>query len=383
MDKETIIDILTIDSEIRKSFEEEEEKLEIYQEKVNKLKSLSNNTELSLKIRNDILYEVEILGKKIEDIQTSNSINFYIMEISPILNKYKEVLKKPLKISFFGKKTNDNSIFKEKDELITKFLEIASKYKDNLPLNIEKDDRKKKKSEISPHHLCENCDSKSGLELLDGKTYICHQCGFEKEILGIMSSFKDTTRVNLSNKYTYERRIHFRDCMNQYQGKQNSSIDHQVFDDLEHQFELHGLLIGNKNLSKEERFKNISKDHILLFLKETGHTKHYEDVFLIFYKMTGKKPDDISHLENKLIDDFETLSNLYDKKFKHDKNKKIERKSFINIQYVLYQLLRKYKHPCKKEDFNILKTLDRKSFHDDIMKELFEELNWNFFCPQF
>lgn len=382
MDKETIIDILTIDSEIRKSFEEEEKKLEVYQEKVNKLKSLYNNPELSLKIKNDIMYEVEKLEKKIEDIQTSNSLNFYIMEISPILSQYKEVLKKPLKISFFGKKNSDQSIFKEKDELIKNFLQVASKYKDNLPLNIDKVENKRKKSENNINHFCENCDCKSGLELLDGKTYICHQCGFEKEILGIMSSFKDTSRVNLSNKYTYERRIHFRDCMNQYQGKQNSSIDPKVFQDLEYQFELHGLL-GNKSLSKEERFKNISKDHILLFLKETGHTKHYEDVFLIFYKMTGKKPDDISHLENKLIEDFETLSNLYDKKFKHDKSKKIERKSFINIQYVLYQLLRKYKHPCKKEDFNILKTLDRKSFHDDIMKELFEELNWNFFCPQF
>ena len=63
--------------------------------------------------------------------------------------------------------------------------------------------------------------------------------------------------------------------------------------------------------------------------------------------------------------------------------KKIDRKSFINVQYVLFQLLRRHKYPCKREDFNILKTLDRKAFHDDIMKELFEELNWNFFSPQF
>ena len=99
--------------------------------------------------------------------------------------------------------------------------------------------------------------------------------------------------------------------------------------------------------------------------------------------MTGKKSNDISHLEDKLIKDFEVLSDLYDKKFKHDKTKKIDRKSFINVQYVLFQLLRRHKYPCKREDFNILKTLDRKAFHDDIMKELFEELNWNFFSPQF
>ena len=33
---------------------------------------------------------------------------------------------------------------------------------------------------------------------------------------------------------------------------------------------------------------------------------------------------------------------------------------------------------AKKEDFNILKTIDRKSFHDDICVGLFAELGWNF-----
>ena len=60
------------------------------------------------------------------------------------------------------------------------------------------------------------------------------------------------------------------------------------------------------------------------------------------------------------------------KKFKH-----INRKNFINTQYVLFQLLRRHRHSCKKEEFIILKTIDRKFFHDEICKELFEELGWN------
>ena len=55
-------------------------------------------------------------------------------------------------------------------------------------------------------------------------------------------------------------------------------------------------------------------------------------------------------------------------------------KSFINSQYVLYQLLRKYNYHCDKEDFNILKTSDRQNFHDDVCKELFKTLGWNFKC---
>ena len=92
--------------------------------------------------------------------------------------------------------------------------------------------------------------------------------------------------------------------------------------------------------------------------------------------MTGKPPDDISHLEDALLNDFEVLAALYDEKF--IKTKLIDRKNFINTQYVLYQLLRRHKYPCKKEDFNILKTMDRKSFHDDVCSALFRHLNWNF-----
>ena len=188
-----------------------------------------------------------------------------------------------------------------------------------------------------------------------------------------ISSYKDIERVNISSKYIYDRRIHFRDCINQYQGKQNSTINQKVYDDLEQQFELHHLLLGDKNTSKNSRFKNILKEHINIFLKELDYSKHYENINLIHYDITGKKPDDISYLEDKLLEDFDILTEHYDKNYKH-----IDRKNFINTQYVLYQLLLKNKHPCNKEDFTVLKTLDRKTFHDEIMSNIFLQLGWNF-----
>jgi ribosomal protein L37AE/L43A len=376
MDKDTPVDILSIHNEIIKNFNEEQKLIDNFINYRSRLLNILENYNISLKIKNDLKNQIEFLNQKIEDISNKDSYNFFLLETSSVIERYKNLICKPMKISFSGK--NDSTLFKEKDELIKEYFTIIKNFNlNNIPTYTDK--KKKNNTEIQ----CENCNNKSCIELLDNKIFVCDDCGFQKEILGNISSYKDVNRVNLSSKYTYERRVHFRDCINQYQGKQNSTISEKVYTDLEDQFQAHHLLEGDKSTPREERFKNITKDHILLFLKETGHTKHYEDVFLIFYKMTGKKPDDISYLENKLMEDFEILSNLYDKKFKQDKSKKIDRKSFINIQYVLYQLLRKYKHPCKKEDFNILKTLDRKSFHDDIMKELFEELGWNFFSPQF
>ena len=66
--------------------------------------------------------------------------------------------------------------------------------------------------------------------------------------------------------------------------------------------------------------------------------------------------------------------------FEYKKDKDIERKSFINSQYVLYQLLIRHKFKCNKSEFNILKTTDRQTFHDEVCKELFKHLGWNFKC---
>lgn len=163
-------------------------------------------------------------------------------------------------------------------------------------------------------------------------------------------------------------------CKNQ--GKQNSTIEDKVYDGLEEQFRRHHLLIGDKSTPKEERFKNITKDHIHLFLKDLGYAKHYENIHLIHYNMTGIKPDDISHLEDRLLSDFDEISDTYQILFKNRPG--FERKNFINTQYVLYQLLQKYNHACNKKHFTILKTIDRKSFHDKVTREIFLKLGWTF-----
>jgi len=244
---------------------------------------------------------------------------------------------------------------------------------------VDKENEKQRTNALSrPKKFCKYCQDKPGILILDicDNNMICEQCGTinEHETSTDQVSFKDIDRVNISTKYQYDRVTHFKDCMNQFQGKQNATIDLKVYDDLRHEFLQHGLIPGNYHvLPKEIAFSKITKEHIMLFLKETKHTKHYEDVVLLHHEFTGIPPPDIRHLENILLQDFDELTNLYDEKFRQN-----DRKNFINTQYILYQLLKRHKFPCKKEDFNILKTIDRKYYHDNITKTLFEELGWNF-----
>ena len=352
-------DILSIDTSIQKNFVLEASKLSEYKEKLEAI-------ERSLQIEN-IRPHVRItlekckveLQEKINDIETSYTFNFYIIETTSLLDKYRSILEAPMKMSFIGKPVRNS---REKEKVVNAYIEIARKYTNVII------DTPEKKNKI----VCGNCPNRKDFDI-DGNIYMCIHCSAQQVVLKHISSYKDIDRVNISSRYMYDRKIHFRDCINQYQGKQNSTILQKVYDDLEKQFDLHHLLLlGDKDTSKEIRFRNITKEHIGMFLKELEYTKHYENINLIHYNLTGVKPDNISHLEDKLLDDFDALTELYDKRFKD-----IDRKNFINTQYVLYQLLSRHKHSCNKEDFTILKTIDRKSFHDDICRVLFEEKGWN------
>jgi len=353
------LNILSIDAKIKSRFETERGKLSVYKERLQELQRTAKSS-VPMRAKNDLERSIQNLEEKIEKIESRSEENFYIIETASYIERFKDILYTPIQTSFMGKPKKCN---REKQEVIRGYLTAVQKYYD---INVE---QKEKKVKI----VCDNCPNKKNFAVVDDNIHICLDCGTVKEVLLHKISYGDIDRVNISTKYSYDRKVHFRDCINQYQGKQNSTIEQKVYDSLEDQFERHHLLVGDKKITKEKRFSKITKEHIAMFLKELGLTKHYENVNLIHYNLTGIKPDDISHLEDKLLADFDALTEMYDKKFKN----KIARTNFINTQYVLYQLLQRHKHQCKRDDFVMLKTVDRQAFHDDVCTVCFSSLGWN------
>jgi len=359
------MDITEIDAKITQKFKDCESIIPEYTQKIKEIQDILDSGIDDVNIRTNLEHTLVNYKNKLNNVISGNDCDFYISESFKILERYRQILKTPVKVNFFGANIKDQNS-KEKGELVEQYIQIAKKYLPDIDLTIIKQTKKQE---------CNNCSS-SKIVIADGFSVICTDCGYEREENTNALSYKDMSRTNVLQKYTYEKRSHFRDALNQYQGKQNCKIDKKIFTDLENEFEKHHLLTGDKSTTKTKRFEKIKKEHVMLFLKELGYDKQYENANYIYSEMTGVKCPDISHLEDQLMDDFDTLANLYTKKFKFEKN--IERKSFINVQCVFFQLLKKNKYPCKKEDFNILKTTDRKTFHDEILQELFEELGWNY-----
>lgn len=360
------VDILTIDDNIRRQFEREYSELPIYRDRLNGILRLleSSDSANNNRIREILITNRDQIIEKIHNLEIKRDYNFYLFETLSIIEKYKDILKRPLKLSFIGKPQKNND---DKKNLISQYLSIARNYYEIR--DIENKEEEKTSSSVS----CQNCNNTNSnlFDIIDNNIYICSICFNQQIVMKYNSSYNDIDRVNIASKYIYIRKVHFRDCINQYQGKQNNTVSKDVYRDLENEFFQHHLLVGNEDTPKEIRFANITKKHIHIFLKELNYSNHYENINLIHYVMTGIKPPDISHLEEQLLDDFNVLTELYST-IKH-----IKRKSFINSQHVLYQLLRRHRFPCNKDDFIVLKTTDRKCFHDEITKELFETLGWN------
>jgi hypothetical protein len=310
------------------------------------------DTSLDVPLPERALSELENTAKTIQNIvHTVNfHLDFYTMDTAEYING------------------NTNNL--------SKYLLTAKQYCPSV--NIED-------TQKSVKIMCSFC-KKDNFDII-GTKYICRDCGNQREVYNTLATTKDPVRVNTTLRYTYKRRSHFKDCVNQYQGKQNTTIPQSLLETLKKYATMYGI-------SKDDNYSSVTKEHILMFLKDSDNTKYYEDVNLIYRLLTGNKVDDISYLEDAILRDFDILSDLYDKKFKQQSSSTekvtvldgnsdtfdpyISRKSFINKHYILFQLLRRHGHPCKSDDFNILKTVDRKSLHEDILSKLFDELGWNF-----
>lgn len=303
----------------------------------------------------DIQRQLLNIRKKIQDVQSTFELTYYILKSSDILEKYKKLLIAENSRSFVCLTSNNSKNTILLSDLLSRYINIARYY-----INIDNYNQKKPTS-LS----CSYCECEDIQQLVDDdSTFICVECGSEIKTLDDTPTFKDADRVNMANRYTYSRRGHFIEAMKKYQGKHN--IDSEF------------LQIVVATLITEMNFHNlmpnsVTKDHIYMFLSEKKLSNHYDDINLLYHIITDKPCPEFSHLENELLDLFEQQEQSLDEVMATDKDNRI---NSINVYYKLYKLLQKLGYPCKKSDFFILKTKTKEDEHDEKMRKAWAILRW-------
>lgn len=332
---------------------------------------------------NDDLKDVEIseqLKRKLNQQREADSMNsddlknFYLLDTVEIIQEYKHTLQTPIKINFLNNNNTQTEEQTNKNQLVQKYIDRVKEFnlvdysyiKNDTNLNVSLKNKK-----------CSYCKSSNLTESTEFTgVIICLNCGIQETTMNLANSIRlthnDSKRVNICSKYSYDKKSHFLNCINQYQGKHKSGIDQTTIDLIEKELDKYNLVDHSKK-TKKAKYRNVTKEHIFLFVKELKLTKCYGDVNLIHHLITGYPLNDISHLTDKLLHDFDHFVQMHYKLFPNE----TERKNF-NYQQLLYQLLLRHKYPCNPAEFNFLKTIDRKYYHDEICRKIFENLGWNY-----
>lgn len=322
----------------------------------------------------------ENLQRKLAEQRSTNEVdpevlrNFYFLDTVELIQEYKQTLQTPIKIDFLTNNSPNDEDQNSKTEIIQKYIDKVKEYnvveypylKTDNNLNLSLKNKK-----------CSQCKSSNLTESIEFVgVIICLNCGMQETTMNLANSIRlthnDAKRVNICSKYSYDKKSHFLNCINQYQGKHKSGIDQTTIERIEKELDKYNLIDHSKK-NQQSKYRKVTKEHIFLFVKELKLTKCYGDINLIHHLITGHPLNDISHLTDKLLQDFDQFVQMHHKLFPNES----ERKNF-NYQQLLYQLLLRHKYTCNPAEFNFLKTVDRRSFHDEICRTIFENLGWNY-----
>lgn len=284
------------------------------------------------------------IKREISQIENRKEITTYKQETKDIIQNY---LATTPKTDFF----NSDIQTPINTSLIEDFLIIAKNY---VLINIK----------FKQTSKCTNCGC-TDLEMIEDHLFRCAECNSEIRKLDDSYNFKDSSRLNLTSRYKYSKQGHFTDIIQKFQGKHNVQIKPEVYDDIKEKMKHNGLT--------EDTLK---KEHVYIFLSNAKHGKHYDDVNLIYYELTGKNPPDISQYQEQL----EVMSELVEQAFEELKSTSdIKRSSSINVHYKLMKMLEILEYDFNIEDFNFLKTREKILEHDENWKKICTRIGWPYY----
>lgn len=302
---------------------------------------------------------------QLQSVSDNNDVYFFLLDSNETTQNYSQLLNNKVSSSFSTNQLTGEKLVRQKRQyqLFYEFLLCCRRYVTNWKELVYDGDLVRKCS----HNTCFGCGT-----ILIPNNCVCPSCGTNQESeQKLETNNTSNCRMNMMNKYTYERLTNFKDLMSKLQGKQQSKIPGGVYSDVIAMIEKHHQEIEDSTNNKI-RYKNITSADVLNYLKELKLKKYYKDSALIHYNITGTKPFSIAEdVEKAIMSDYVDMLNLY------NRYKKQGRRSFLNSQYLFCKLLLKHQIKININDFAHLKTRDRVIWHDEMFNKMSKDLGWS------
>jgi hypothetical protein len=212
-------------------------------------------------------------------------------------------------------------------------------------------------------HTCSNCQSIDLVHTSEG--IICSDCAIVVDLnadLHKTPGYKELQDIYIQPTFSYKRINHFKEWLNQIQGRENTVIPEQVFIDLESELKKYNI----------DR-KKLKKNKVREFLKKLGHNKYYEHIPYIISSLNGIQAVKMSSkIEQEMITMFEEIQIPY------TIHKPRTRKNFLSYSYTLHKFCQLRGYDEFLPSFPLLKSRDKLLEQDKIWKKICRELRWEY-----
>ena len=212
---------------------------------------------------------------------------------------------------------------------------------------------------------CKQCGGKQDIDNKES-LLICTDCGVCEKYMDNSNNFNysETTQIDIvAQPFSYQRKNHFKEWLNQLQAKEVTQIPAVVIE----------LLFTELKKDRINENSKITSERIKSYLKKLKLNKYYEHIPNIISKITNIPPLKISK-------EFEEiLLGLFDKiqePFKLNCPK--ERKNFLSYSYTLHKFCQLLKKDEYLIYFPLLKSREKLFEQEKIWKGICKELNWTF-----
>ena len=299
--------------------------------------------------------------KMIDDIHNEivknldqDELNKYYLDNGIVLNEYYSKDNKKNKkmdgiLSFFSDKEKNKS---EMDS-----SNVINNYMKNIDDNIINE-----KYKDYNYSKCSKCNCNIHINEISGELS-CKQCGETIKIIITTEKNSYNDPPNEINYFSYKRINHFNEWLAQFQGKENTDIPIEVYQNI------NGEIKKDINLD----VKDITYKQVREILKKLGYNKYYENIPYIINIITGKNTPKLNRTEE------EILRSLFKEiQIPFMKHCPSTRKNFLSYSYVLHKFCQLLEYDNLLIYFPLLKSREKLQQQDDIWKNICKELKWEY-----
>lgn len=362
--------IINIDEIIRKKLNQEKHTI------LNNLKIKYENLELlTTKPQNYIMRETTIkkmeeITKEIIIIEEGKKLTEYNERSKNLIVEYKKYNGLVKTVTFDMTDDDqyyesDNVEFKDRINIIEKYIEIASDY---INLSIIKINNHRKE-------ICCGCGESLTDIFPDDNGFVrCPNVDCQTENIAMLNTkiINDGGHSAVNNVDSIDN---FLKAFFYYQGLQSVKFPDNLFDKLDNHFRNMGRKSGDeiKKLPINSRGKRGDTDHKMIWsaLCSIGYSEFYKHSNYICYKYWGWELPNVMHLKDTIIYYYNVIQKIYNNIPVDERG----RDSSLGIPFLLWRLLQLAGHECYFDEFKIVTNVDSLHLCDTLWERTVNEAN--------